>query len=83
MKGVVFVFVVSSFLILIKGKFIYVCNIEININYDDLFKCFNYVLLFIGLKLIFIFFEGKLLLIDICSCDYRILFYYDYSFVNK
>lgn len=35
MKGVIFVFVVSSFLILIKGKFIYVCNIEININYDD------------------------------------------------
>lgn len=55
MKGVIFVFVVSSCLILIKGRFIYVCNIKINNNYDDLLKCFNYVLLFIGLKFIFIF----------------------------
>lgn len=83
MKGVVFAFAVSSFLTSTKGKFTHVCNIETNINHDDLFKRFNYVLLFVGLKSISIFFEGKLLLTDICSCDYRTLSYHDYSFVNK
>lgn len=60
MKGVVFAFAVSSFLTSTKGKFTHVCNIETNINHDDLLKRFNYVLLFIGLKSMSIFFEGKL-----------------------
>lgn len=60
MKGVIFAFAVSSFLTSTKGKFTHVCNIETNINHDDLLKRFNYVLLFIGLKSIYIFFEGKL-----------------------
>lgn len=60
MKGVIFAFAVSSFLTSTKGKFTHVCNIETNINHDDLLKRFNYVLLFIGLKSMSIFFEGKL-----------------------
>lgn len=60
MKGVIFAFAVSSFLTSTKGKFTHVCNIETNINHDDLSKRFNYVLLFIGLKSKSIFFEGKL-----------------------
>lgn len=60
MKGVIFAFAVSSFLTSTKGKFTHVCNIETNINHNDLLKRFNYVLLFIGLKSMSIFFEGKL-----------------------
>lgn len=60
MKGFIFAFAVSSFLTSTKGKFTHVCNIETNINHDDLLKRFNYVLLFIGLKSMSIFFEGKL-----------------------
>lgn len=60
MKGVIFAFAVSSFLTSTKGKFTHVCNIETNINHNDLLTCFNYVLLFIGLKSMSIFFEGKL-----------------------
>lgn len=59
MKGVIFVFAVSSFLTSTKGRFTHVCNIEANNNHDDLLKRFNYVLLFIGLKSIPIFLKAN------------------------
>lgn len=59
MKGVIFAFAVSSFLTSTKGKFTHVCNIETNINHKHLLTCFNYVLLFIGLKSISIFLKAN------------------------